>query len=254
MNPALIAVDIGNSAIKFGVPQQVSRDTPPDWSLLLHVAPSELAEDDLLRKLGDTPLMWRVASVNRPGEQRLSRWIREQRPQDDYRLLRHQDLPLKIDVEFPARVGMDRLVAAVAANRMRKSHRPAIVVDAGTALTVDAISAEGVFRGGVILPGFRMIGRALAAETDQLPVVDDVFPELPPPVIGRSTAAAIQSGMYWGGVGAIRELTRRFAETLGRDAQLFVTGGDAQLLVRHVQADARFVPELALAGILWVDA
>jgi type III pantothenate kinase len=84
-------------------------------------------------------------------------------------------------------------------------------------------------------------------------VVDDEFPELPPPVIGRSTAAAIHSGMFWGGVGAIRELTGRFAETLGKDAQLFVTGGDAQLLVRHVHADARFVPELALAGILWVD-
>ncbi|MFV1965038.1 MAG: type III pantothenate kinase [Pirellulaceae bacterium] len=253
MNPVPIAVDIGNSAIKFGVPQRVLRDEPPVWTLLLQVDTPEYDVATLLGQLSADACIWQVASVHRPSEQRLARLVNTLRPQDEYRLLSHRDLPLEIDVEYPDRVGMDRLVAAVAANRLRDPRRSAVVVDAGTALTVDAVSADGVFRGGVILAGFRMIGRALAADTDLLPLVEDAFQEMPPPVIGRSTAAAIHSGMFWGGVGAIRELVTRFTDAMGDDPQLFVTGGDAQLLASHVRANARFVPELALAGILWVD-
>jgi len=201
-----IAVDIGNSTIKLGVPRQLTQDTPPDWSLLLNLATSDHDVASLFRPLTDDAHHWYVASVHRPGEQRLAASVRASRPQDEYRLLNYRHLPLEIAVDHPERVGMDRLVMAVAANRLRDPRRSAIVVDAGTALTVDAIAADGVFRGGVILPGFRMVGRALAADTDLLPLVEDAFEEVPPPVIGRSTVAAIHSGMFWGGVGALREL------------------------------------------------
>jgi type III pantothenate kinase len=72
--------------------------------------------------------------------------------------------------------------------------------------------------------------------------------------MGRSTVGAIRSGMFWGGVGAIRQLVTRFTEDLGDDPQLLVTGRDAQLLAGFVSREARFVPELVLAGIAWADA
>jgi type III pantothenate kinase len=148
---------------------------------------------------------------------------------------------------------MDRLVAAVAANRIRDPQRAAIVVDAGTAVTVDAIMADGSFQGGVILPGMRLVCRALAAGTDLLPLVEVSFSESPPEPIGRSTETAIRSGAFWGTVGAIRLLVSQFRQQLGDSAQVFVTGGDASALASLIDREAQFVPQLVLAGIFWSD-
>jgi type III pantothenate kinase len=148
---------------------------------------------------------------------------------------------------------MDRLVAAVAVNRIRDPRRAAIVVDAGTAVTVDAITADGSFQGGVILPGMRLVCRALAAGTDLLPLVEVSFSESPPEPIGRSTETAIRSGAFWGTVGAIRLLVSQFRLQLGNSAQVFVTGGDASALASLIDDKAQFVPQLVLAGIFWSD-
>jgi type III pantothenate kinase len=124
-------------------------------------------------------------------------------------------------------------------------------VDAGTAITVDLVSADGAFEGGVILPGFRLTAKALAEGTDLLPHVDHDPAAAPPPVVGKSTAAAIRSGLFWGQVGAVRELTHRIAGELACSPQLFVAGGDAERLAGFLP-QARVVPELVLAGIALV--
>jgi type III pantothenate kinase len=192
---------------------------------------------------------WLVASVQREAEGRLREWVSGQRPGDAYRRLSDRDMPLVIDVESPERVGLDRLAAAVAANRLRQSDRAAVVVDAGTAITVNLVTADGVFRGGVILPGFKLTAQALAEGTDLLPLVTDYGLAEPPPVIGRSTEGAIRSGLFWGNVGAVRELVARVARDLDRPPQVFVTGGDAQRLSGFITPDAQFVPDLVLIGI-----
>ena len=97
-------------------------------------------------------------------------------------------------------------------------------------MTVDVVSSDGVFRGGAILPGLRMMTRALAADTDLLPLVNVAFADDPPPVLGKSTEGAIRSGAFWGAVGAIRQVISRLPLELGHNAQLFVTGGDARIL------------------------
>ena len=100
----------------------------------------------------------------------------------------------------------------------------------------------------MILPGFRLTAKALADGTDLLPLVDHDPAADPPPVVGKSTVAAIRSGLFWGQVGAVRELTHRIAAELASPPQLFVAGGDAERLAAFLP-QARVVPELVLAGI-----
>jgi type III pantothenate kinase len=253
MNAPLIAACLGNTRIQLGETRGDAPSGMPCWRQLAGLNTRTFDTKSLGDWVSDRTRRWCVASVHRPSERRLADWVRQACTGDEYHLLTVDDLPLRVEVEFPDRVGMDRLVAAVAVNRIRDARRPAIVVDAGTATTVDAISADGVFRSGVILPGFGLIAQMLADETDLLPLVDTGFPGGPPNVVGRSTEAAIRSGLFWGGVGAIRELVTRFSEVLGARPQLYVTGGDARLLAGQVDEQAQFVPDLVLAGIVWAD-
>jgi type III pantothenate kinase len=122
-------------------------------------------------------------------------------------------LPLEIEVDFPERVGIDRLLNAVAANAIRDLSQPAIIVNSGTAVTVDLVGGEGAFLGGAILPGILLSAKALHAETTTLPHVDPwKLLKDEPPVLGKNTEAAIASGLYWGHLGAVRELVGRLME------------------------------------------
>ena len=94
---------------------------------------------------------------------------------------------------------------------MRPPGRPAVVIDVGTAITVDLVSAEGAFLGGAILPGIAMSARALHEFTDLLPLVDMSELAAPPPALGDSTEAAMRSGLFWGAVGAVRQLIEQLA-------------------------------------------
>jgi type III pantothenate kinase len=88
----------------------------------------------------------------------------------------------------------------------------------------------------------------LAEGTDLLPQVDYDPAADPPPVVGKTTVAAIRSGLFWGQVGAVRELVRRMSDELGAVPQVFVAGGDAERLAAFLP-QAQVVPELVLAGI-----
>lgn len=251
MSAPLIAVDIGNTTVKLGLFHRSDAREVPNFGQLIEFRTSAFRAGELGKRLPGEPHVWRVASVHRPSEQKLAAWVRSSRPEDDYHLLTYQDLPIEVRIDAPDRVGMDRLAAAVAANHLRRKGAPAIVVDAGTAITVDAVDADGAFLGGTILPGFRMTAKALATDTDLLPFADATFQGMPPDVIGNSTVAAIRSGIFWGATGAIRELVTRIGESLGGQPQVFVTGGDAEMLTHFMPGEAVFVPELVLAGIAW---
>lgn len=241
----LIAVDIGNSAIKLALFRRPSQEFPePEWMRVLEPGapiPPETAADF------PAQANWSVASVQRESEQTLAHWVRSQRPADAYRLMTHTDLPLAVRVDQPERVGIDRLAAAVAANVLREPGRPAVVICAGSAVTVNLIADDGAFEGGAILPGFRMSAVALSS-ADLLPEVLLQSAHDPPPVLGKDTEGAIRSGLFWGAVGAVRELIERYGE-VHRRLQVFVTGGDLQRLAPLVSAEAQFVPNLVLAGI-----
>ena len=248
LDERLLAVDIGNHHIKLGLMAADSAAGWPEPNAVFKVASDE-APAGLAGQLPSQRLVWCVATVHREAERRLAEWVSEQRPGDRYRLLQNQSLPITIRVEQPDRVGADRLLAAVAVNALRTADRPAIVIDAGTAITVDLVSADGAFQGGVILPGFSLVAPALARDTDLLPLVAGSLHDPAPAVVGKSTAGAIRSGLYWGSVGAVCEVVRRITRELEQEPQLFVAGGDAAKLAPYLPASARVVPELVLAGI-----
>jgi type III pantothenate kinase len=272
---ALLAVDIGNSRTKVGrfdlgdftaagdppktLPMPVRTVLIPASSRQTDSLPGEMKPDfggEPLATLVDDlsgPARWFTSSVHRPSLDRLSRWIADRRRGDGVVTLDAGDFPLVLDVENPERVGIDRLAAATAADRLREPGEPAVIVDLGTAVTVDLLSADGIFRGGAILPGVAMSARALFEQTDQLPQSDMVrLDDPPPPPLGRDTAAAIRSGLYWGAVGAVGELVDRLGRTIEACPAVFLTGGAAPSIAEHFGSRGRYVPDMVLRGVALV--
>ena len=96
----------------------------------------------------------------------------------------------------------------------------------------------------------RLVSQALATKTDQLPTVEPDFRAAVPDPLGTSTEAAIRSGLFWGSVGAIRELVARIGDVTPGSPQVYLTGGDAERLAPFITGDAVFVRDLVLQGIL----
>ncbi|HYW81273.1 MAG TPA: type III pantothenate kinase, partial [Thermoguttaceae bacterium] len=146
----LITVDIGNARMKLAsFPSESGDGVPePDSLLTLHGA---LPAWGLLRpwldELGHGQLHWFIGSVNRPAATKLLDWLRANRPADAATMLAAGDLPLEVRLERPDMVGIDRLLDALAAKHLRQANRPAVVVDVGSAITIDLIDADGAFLG-----------------------------------------------------------------------------------------------------------
>jgi type III pantothenate kinase len=158
-----------------------------------------------------------------------------------------EHLGIAARVDAPDRVGIDRRCAAAAAAAARPG-RPVVVVDCGTATTVDLVSPAGEFLGGAILPGPTLLAHALAEGTSRLPEVAALDTAAPPPMPGRSTQAAIAAGIGWGLRGAVARLVAEARAALGGTADLVLTGGSAGV-VRDALPDAVEMPDLVLAGI-----
>jgi type III pantothenate kinase len=245
----IVAIEIGNTTVSFGL-ATATTEWPPVWSARVDQMTAQFDAGQLATDLPDHAARWCVSSVHRACERQLAGWVCTSRSQDRYHCLRSDDLPLTIGVAAPEKVGMDRLVAAVAVNRLRDANRPAIVIDAGTAITIDAVDRQGCFCGGVILSGMQVTARGLAASTDLLPEVGTRFEEGPPEIIGRSTVEAIRSGLFHGTVGAVRECVTKMSRVQVGTPQVFVTGGGSLALKDSLDFEHQFVPDLVLAGIV----
>jgi type III pantothenate kinase len=251
LSAPLLAVDVGNSRIKLGLFRQSPHAGLPEPESSLHLT-GRLPEFEQLASwlasAGDVRrFRWHIGSVNRPAASRLIDWLRDHRPDDEIMMLTSGDLPLEVRVPRPDMVGVDRLIDALAANQLRTVGRPAVVVDVGSAITVDLVDARGAFRGGAILPGIGMSARAMHKFTDLLPLIDAAELNEPPPALGTATVAAMRSGLFWGGVGAVRQLVEQLAGQ--GDAELFLTGGAGPAVAQLLGPAARYVPHLTLAGI-----
>jgi type III pantothenate kinase len=135
-------------------------------------------------------------------------------------------MPVRLD--NPHELGADRLVNAVAA--FDRFGGPCAVVDFGTAITFDAISAQGEYLGGVIGPGVQISMDALTERAARLPKVDLSEPS---GVIGRTTQASLQSGMVYGFAGAIDAIARRLLAELGGETSFVATGGGAAAIIPY---------------------
>lgn len=225
MTDPLLAVDAGNSRLKFGLfyPSRSSfyrRGAGNVVKLIEAVDEFPTCRRFLAVPAGDaipwiTLSGWQpqaaiIAGSNSNAVERIVReWPAPQLPQPLIVRDRHA-IDITVDVDSPDRVGIDRLLNAVAANALRPANRPAIVIDSGTATTVNYVSPDGAFSGGAILPGLEMSAKALNHYTAALPLIPVHDLSGPPPMTpGRNTRDAICSGLFWGQVGAIRELVRQ---------------------------------------------
>jgi type III pantothenate kinase len=243
-----VAVDIGNTRMKWGVCRggrvadvvRLPLDEFGAWD-------AELAR---LPPPRSSARGWAVASVNPPALHRFLAWCERHGAAAVFE--RYTDLPIRLNVDVPERVGLDRLCGAVAARAMARAGTPAITVDVGTAATVNLIDTDGVFQGGAILPGPRLMARALHDFTAKLPLSEPAqsYDDFQAPA--KNTAAAIRTGILAALNGGVAELTCALAEQCPAPPWLFVTGGGAHLL--NVLdwswvAETVAVPALNLEGI-----
>lgn len=158
-----------------------------------------------------------------------------------------RDLPLPIPVwvNDPSQIGVDRVVSAGAAYDVVED--AVVVADFGTAVTIDLVDKHGVFQGGVILPGFEICLQGLYEATALLPKVKMARPTEP---WGRNTADAIRCGLYYGAIGALEEVVRRYAERLGSWPQVIMTGSGGELIYKDCPFVDNYVPNLVVKGIV----
>ncbi len=242
-----VVVDVGNTRIKWGrcvagaVVEAVSLPPPATASW-------QLQRDQWHR---GKALTWVISGVHPAHRDRLTEWVRGQG--DAVTVLDSaRQLPLVVRLEHPDRAGIDRLLNAVAVNTRRPTGAPAVIVDAGSAVTVDWIDGDGAFCGGAIFPGLRLMTKALNDHTALLPLVDVAYP--PPAMPGATTRAAMEAGVYAAVVGGIQALVRRLAAQSSRPPQLYLGGGDGPTLEPGLNTagggDRFFLwPEMTLEGL-----
>lgn len=163
-----------------------------------------------------------------------------------YRFGKDLTIPIQNSLVDDSTVGQDRLLNALGAYSRAK--QACIVVDAGTAITVDFVDGQGVFQGGAIAPGLNLMLRALHDHTAALPVVTFERPN-DAEVFGKDTPGAMRLGVRAAAVGLARFLAERYAEFYGAYPQIIATGGDARVLFEGDDLVEQIVPNLTLFGI-----
>ena len=151
---------------------------------------------------------------------------------------------VRISIDNPREVGADRVVNAAAGHRLYGG--PLIVIDFGTATTLDAVSEEGDYLGGAIAPGIGISAEALFERAAKLPRVELVRPQN---AIGRNSVSAMQSGIIFGYVGLIEGIVVRMRKELGGTAKVIATGGLADIICRETDVVDAVEPDLTLVGL-----
>lgn len=244
-----IVADLGNSRLKWA---RVDRQGRPGG---IHARPAgDAAPWADLAPLGDEPESWTIASVNPPAADRLASTLRDRGVEDVLWFRSAASVPIRHDLEYADTAGADRALSALGALARRDGRGPGLVVSCGTAVTIERISAGGIWQGGAITAGLGSMARGLDLATAQLPTVT---PARAPEPYGRSTVPALEAGIFWGVVGAIRELLGRQGAGLDPAPWVVWTGGDAPTfapLIDRAGLEAEVVPDLvleALAGLAW---
>lgn len=147
--------------------------------------------------------------------------------------------------EEPSQLGVDRWAALIGARSF--SSDPCVVVNAGTAMTVDALDAQGEFIGGIIIPGFDLMHESLAANTARLSAERGNFTAFP-----RTTRDAITSGAVQALCGAVERMREAMLAAGHREPVLIFSGGAGELVARHMGRPVRIVDKLVLAGLVQI--
>lgn len=253
MRDLLLVLDVGNTNTVVGV--FLGAELTTHWRLTTH---PERTADEIgmwLRQLlkseeidPDRLLGVAVSSVVPPMDPRLVEGIRRFLDREPFFVEPGIKTGMPLRVEAPQELGADRLCDAVAAYAAHGG--PCVVVDFGTAVTWEVVSAKGEYLGGVIAPGPGVTADALASKTAKLP---QVAMAPPPRVIGKGTVDSIQAGLFFGYLGLVEGVTTRIVAELGRPT-VVATGGFAGVIAAHTDVIHHVEPFLTLEGLrlLWL--
>ena len=251
---SLILVDIGNSAIKLSfVPSQIADSVGSSLDATCEAQRiNDWSEFDFT-KLPEAACVWVIACVDNAKLNELRNQLdQNQRNTDQVRSVQYDAIDIKIDVDQPDAVGIDRLIGCLAASKELADNEVAIVVDAGTAVTIDLVTGNGVFCGGVIYPGVNASFFQLNQQTAALPLLDFsarqkilaaweaeiqelLPPEKTPPPWQRNTAMAIIAGVYRVQLAGLSQTVSQFRESLpaplASNCRIVLTGGGIEELL-----------------------
>lgn len=239
-----MVLNVGNSRLAIGVFQagnldfsaRIAHDNRADWA-------GRLA-DAWARIKGRDNAAIAAASVNPALNEAIEHAVQQATGQKVEWVGREIDLPIKVRTDAPEQTGVDRILNVAAA--FEQMQKACVVVDAGSAITVDVCDDKGEFLGGAIFPGVRMMLDALQERTARLPRVEMETPSTP---FGRNTADAMRHGVYHGIRGLVKELTENYATELGLWPDIIATGGDAEKLFEGWELIHAIAPDLTLYGI-----
>lgn len=159
-----------------------------------------------------------------------------------------------LDVDEPQSLGADRAVNTIAAHALHAGDL--IVIDFGTATTLDVSDFNGAYKGGIIAPGINLSLDALVNAAAKLPRIAIEAPKAHVGVIGRNTVDQMNIGVYWGYIAMIEGLVTRMKAEIGRPAKVVATGGLATLFEQHTNVFDAIEPDLTIQGlaIMWERA
>ncbi len=245
----LLALDAGNTNITIGVFEgtalthrwrlrTVHEQTEDEWGILLR---NLFALDGIDLRQMDGVI---VSSVVPPLNPTLGGMSRRYFDREAMFVTSDTDTGLSIKYDNPREVGADRIVNSVAA--FAKYGGPCVIVDLGTAITFDCVSANAEYLGGIICAGIGISIDALFSRTAKLPKVD--FRE-PDKLVGTNTAGSIQSGLWYGAIGMIDGIAERLVSQLGPDTRVIATGGQARLITPGSRYLKHADEDLTLEGL-----
>ena len=244
----ILVVDVGNSRMKWALVSELGY-------VAQGIVPNAEIGTLSLRDWQNLPRPARALGVNVAGEAarvrvegQLARW----RVAMEWLVATERACGVINRYTQPSQLGADRWASCVAArlraNAADETPRPIIVVNAGTAVTIDSIDADGVFRGGMILPNMRLMLRSLAESTSGLKVPPGGFHEFP-----TNNADGLYTGALHAVCGAV-ELARARVSTQGMPVRCYLAGGAASEIGPHLAAPVELVDHLVLEGVLAIAA
>ncbi|GAX62056.1 transcriptional regulator [Candidatus Scalindua japonica] len=239
----ILAVDIGNTNISVGSfsdKKLISHFRIDNKVLINQKATTLPIKPSLLNESKNII----IASVNPDIESVFYKSLAEIHIKKILKIGREIELKIPILVENPQTVGIDRVLNALAA--YRNTGTSTIVIDFGTAITIDVVSQKGEFMGGLILPGIRTSAYALNKQTALLPEVNI---KRPAKIIGKNVEDAIKGGIYFGTVGSIIHIVKELNRSYGYLEYTIATGGDAKTFKKDIPEIDKFIPYLTLEGI-----
>ncbi len=192
---------------------------------------------------------WWISSVQQAASESLRRALNDLDPSIQTRWVTYRDVPMKVTVDEPERLGIDRLLSGWMAWIDSPRNQPLIVIEAGTAVTVDWVSEKGAFEGGAILAGIPLALKLMASGTSQLPRFRSPEDFLSLPLPGKNTKQAMSIGAAASVLGGVAWIVQEYRRQNGENTPVIISGGDGPSVAHYVPGPKKIISHLVLRAL-----